>query len=644
MGRARPWLRDALVVLGFAAISCVYAGRPLLHHPGRVILGSGPDPSVPVWFFGWWPHAIATGSNPIMTHAIYAPAGIDLAWTTAMPTLALAFSPLTAIVGPVIAVNVAVLLLPAIAAWTAFRLCLALTRSAWASVVGGYLFGFSSFMLAQQLQIHVSLTASFLLPLVALSIVRFVRGDWSRRRYALCFGVLVALQLGISTEVALTTALMLAIVACLAALLDGGLRSRLWRELVPVTVAGYAAGAVLASPLLVYALRDAQRRDFTGGSSGTDLVNLAVPTSVNGLFGSSFTSLQRHLDVHESVLYLGWPVLLIVAFYAWEQRRSREAWVLLASLVAAVVLALGPRLVVAGHDVAPLPWLAIEKLPGFVNVHVPRFGAYVALFACMIVALWIAQARGRVFRRPYVLPALAVAALVPAFWHAFPLTRPQTPAFFAAGLDRSCLQPGETIAVLPYTPVEDVYQAQAGYRFHLAGGYLSSLVFGLKPIVSFNADPTVVLLDFYGDRGQPSMDAIWAFAKRHDVDRIVALPGVGYPTRRQLEAFGPVQSLGGVYVAPACGTAPLTARSLPASARRVAAEQARGTTIRYCLDGYTYDLRAGLDPGGLLQNATRAVYVAGHGLACSPPAGYRPRGYAPASAGVPPDTYRYYVA
>jgi hypothetical protein len=644
MTRARRWLRDASVVLGFVAISCLYAGWPLRHHPGRVLLGSGPDPSVPVWFFGWWPHAVAAGTNPIQTHVIYSPAGIDLAWTTAMPTLALAFAPLTAIAGPVISVNVAVLLLPAIAAWTAFRLCFALTGSTWASVVGGYLFGFSSFMLAQELQIHVSLTATFLLPLVALAVLRLARGEWSRRRYAICLGVLTALQLGISTEVALTTALMLAVVGCLAALLDPDLRGRLRTSIVPATLAGYAVGAILASPLIFYTLRDAQRRDFTGGSSGTDLVNLLFPTSLNAVFGTSFASMQTHLDVHESALYLGWPVLAIVVMYTREQRRSRGARVLLASLVAAVVFALGPRLVVAGHDIAPLPWEAIEKLPGFVNVHVPRFGAYAALFASMIVALWIAHARGRVFRRPYVLPVLAIAALVPAFWHAFPTTVPQTPAFFAAGLDRSCLHGNETITVLPYTPVEDVYQAEAGYRFRLAGGYLTSLVFGVKPIVSFNADPTVELLDFYGDRGEPSMDAIWAFAKRHDVDRVVALPGGGYPTPRQLRAFGPVQEVGGVYVAPACDSPPLTARPIPPSARLVADEQLHGTTVEYCLDGYTYDLRAGLDPRAILRGARRAVYVDGHGLACEPPAGYRRHGFAPAAPGVPPDTYAAYTA
>ena len=46
--------------------------------------------------------------------------------------------------------NVAELLVPAVSAFTAYLLCRHLTRSLWASLVGGYLFGFSSYMLGQE--------------------------------------------------------------------------------------------------------------------------------------------------------------------------------------------------------------------------------------------------------------------------------------------------------------------------------------------------------------------------------------------------------------------------------------------------------------------------------------------------------------
>src|SRR5712692_316367 len=134
-GRRYPLMRrsrldaNLVVLLGYAAISFGYFGWRLLPHPGRLVIGFAHDPQIFIWSFAWWPHAIATWTNPFVTHALYAPDGINLAWTPSSPGLALAFSPLTVLFGPVVSYNVAALVLPALAAWTAYLLCLELTRS-----------------------------------------------------------------------------------------------------------------------------------------------------------------------------------------------------------------------------------------------------------------------------------------------------------------------------------------------------------------------------------------------------------------------------------------------------------------------------------------------------------------------------------
>ena len=56
-------------------------------------------------------------------------------------------APLTLLIGAFATVQRRHVLMPVLAAWTAFLLCRHLTRSFWASLVGGYLFGFSSYML-----------------------------------------------------------------------------------------------------------------------------------------------------------------------------------------------------------------------------------------------------------------------------------------------------------------------------------------------------------------------------------------------------------------------------------------------------------------------------------------------------------------
>jgi hypothetical protein len=128
---------SAAVLLGYAAISFLYFGVRLLPHPGRLILGTGTDPEIFVWSVAWWPHAILHGDNPFVSHAIWAPDGINLAWTTSVPAIAVAVAPVTLLFGPVAGYNVAALLLPALAAWAAFLLCRHVTRAFWPSLAGG---------------------------------------------------------------------------------------------------------------------------------------------------------------------------------------------------------------------------------------------------------------------------------------------------------------------------------------------------------------------------------------------------------------------------------------------------------------------------------------------------------------------------
>ena len=77
-------------------------------------------------------------------------------------------APLTSLVGPAATYNAAAVALPALAAWTAYLLCRRVTARLWPSVAGGYVFGFSSYVLGQQFG-HLHMTAVLLVPVVALS-------------------------------------------------------------------------------------------------------------------------------------------------------------------------------------------------------------------------------------------------------------------------------------------------------------------------------------------------------------------------------------------------------------------------------------------------------------------------------------------
>jgi hypothetical protein len=463
--------------LAALAVYCVVAflllGLAVARASGSWLVGVGGDSEIFVWSFAWWPHAIGSGIDPLVTHAIWAPVGIDLAWVTSVPGAALLFWPLTALFGPVAAYDVAIVLCLALAAFCAYLLARELTDRFWPSLAGGWAFGFSSYLLGQSLG-HLHAALIFPVPLIALELLRYLRGASSDRRLIIGCGVLGALLVSFSTELALTSALAgLAAVAIARGTLGPDFTptlQRLWR---PLALAG-ALAAVLVSPLLIAALAGFQTgRINSPFVFSADLANLVVPTRLTLVGGDLLDPVSDRFrgNLAENGAYLGLPLLLLCLLEAretWSRRASR-----IAPLCAAVALvcALGPVLRIAGVAVAPLPWLPLAYLPPFVNILPVRLVAYAALAAGVCVASYLAR-RATPGRIALVLVALAAPfpALASDIW--------RSPAGVPAGLHGAAasriVAPGEVVLILPFGGLGHgmLWQARSDFRFRQAGGYL----------------------------------------------------------------------------------------------------------------------------------------------------------------------------
>jgi hypothetical protein len=543
--------RRALAPLAaFLGLSFLYFGVAVAAHPGRDWVGTGTDPQIFVWSLAWWPHAVLHGESPFVTHAVWPTVGLDLAWVSSIPGLAAALMPVTLAAGPVAAYDVAAVLLPALAAWTAFLLCRHVTRRLWPSLLGGYLFGFSSYELGQ-LEGHMHMSAVFLVPLAALLVLRYVEGALDARGLVLRLGPLLALQLLLSTELALTLTLAL-VVACVAAFAlvrssRPALRG-LWRPLA----GAYLLAGVLASPLLAYAVADFQRGSLNEPSHfPADLLNIVVPTPLAALHNawSDRTAAAFIGNNAENGAYLGLPLLSIVAWFAWQRRRRPAARLLLVLLAVAIVAELGPDLRVRGATYAPLPWKLVAGLPALDNVLPVRFALYVVLVAAVIAALWAAGSAPLAAR--VLLPAAAVAATFPSLGHGYWHGHPHRVAFFADGTYRACLEPGATLLALPYPSISGamLWQAEAGFRFRLADAWLSPLVpDGVPHRAAFEA---------LHDDSVPAGGGreLVALARASHAEAIIVDPSADVPWNQVLAHTGVARlTLGGVDVYDLSGT------------------------------------------------------------------------------------------
>ena len=495
------------MLAAYVLISFAYWGLRLLPHPGRFEIGTGTDPQIFIWSFGWWPHALGHGLNPFEARSIWAPQGYNLAWTATAPGMALLFAPLTVLAGPIVSFDVAVVLLPALSAWTAFLLCRHLTRSFWPSVVGGYLFGFSSYMIGQT-EGHMHMTSVFLLPLIVLVVIRYV--------------------------------LALAVAILLAFLLVPAARRRLVQLVAPLA-ASYALACVLAAPLLYYALEGFQSTSINEPTTyTTDPLNLIIPTQLILVGGHAARKISQHFPANDSErdAYLGIPVLVMFVLFAIHRWRTPAGRLLLAGFGVALIATIGVWLTIYGHKIVTMPWEHIGYLPIFNNVLPSRLMLFVVLVVAIADALWMSSTRGWL---AVVLPVLAVVSLVPnPAADAFKTTA-YVPQFFRGDDLRRCIHPNETVLIFPQAKHGSsmLWQAVSAFRFRLADGYVTP-----DPPVSYYTSPAIARI---ANREVTWRDLV-PFARDKHVTTLLVDAKQPDPYTSLLQPLAPPKAAGGVLV------------------------------------------------------------------------------------------------
>jgi hypothetical protein len=285
--------------------------------------------------------------------------------------------------------------------------------------------------------------------------------------------------------------------------------------IVPLLGAG-AIALALTSVFIYYALTgDVSNAFFAkfGDTFSADALGFLIPTSVLRVGRSWFSNVSATFygGTPEDGVYVGVVMALVVARYVITRWGRPGTRLLLAMLGLVVVLMLGSHLRFAGRWTIPLPWHWLSHLPLLFKVAPIRLGVYMYLIIAVIVALWLAQPRShRVWLTKWAVAALLLITLLPSLNTGLWKAQPTNPSLFADGGYRTVLRPGEIILELPLTTSADnmLWQAEAGFNFRMADGYLGALTPAsfardLTPAVATvrnQPDPTA-LQDFIVDRG-----------------------------------------------------------------------------------------------------------------------------------------------
>jgi hypothetical protein len=494
---------------------------PGVLHMSTHIIGRGGDALFHIWAMRWWQHALLTWHNPFITHQIFAPVGVNLTWTTLVPLLGFLSWPLYGFLSVSAAYNVLVLASLAISATSAFALSDCMTNSLTASLLAGFIYGFSPYMTAHASG-HIPLIFTPFPPLLGLALYLFATGRLAARRFVPITALILFLLLATYEETFALSALVLGLAFALAYF--SSWRTRLERakiaRIAAAVACSYAIAVVAFSPYLYWQFfGPAPMRPPTvfhqPNEYVTDLVNILIPTPVNMFGGQFFSSLTARFtgNLGEWNGYISLPLIVVALsslVYASRSGCTLDRF-LLALAAAVMLLSLGPTLHVAGrYQLLPftlpwshagehgtpvrLPWWVVERMPLIKHAVPSRLMVFVFLCLALVVSRW--AARTSHFKR-----LLAIVSIVFFYLPALPYPTDDTPtripSFFRSVEVRRLIRPGSTALILPADPAdaaalrvkeaEDSVRAMADqlvadFWFKIPEGYAGYVPAGFLPL------------------------------------------------------------------------------------------------------------------------------------------------------------------
>jgi hypothetical protein len=445
--------------------------------PFSTQVGGAGDADEYDWFLSWLPFAIGHAHDPLVSHYVNFPTGINLMWNTSVILPSLLLSPITVVFGATFSYNVLATLAPALSATFAYW---AFRR--WAGMVpslaGALLFGFSPFMVSQSAG-HLAQTVLWSAPVFLVLFDRLLvvqRGrPWLE---GAAIGLLAWVQLLTSEEILAMEAVVAVVAVVVLWAVNFGEAPRYLPYATRGAGVAVVAFVVPSLPFLAmqylgpYRVQSPHPPDVYL----SDLLNFVVPTNITKFATKAALHLAAHFSGNgsEEGAYIGIPFLLVMLLALALARRRKVTWVAMAGFLAAAVLSLGPTLHVGGHDtLVRLPDDLLQKVGPFKNVLPDRFASVMTLFAGLLVALGLDGLRR--LPRPamaggWALGALGAVALLPItnFPASLdPLFAAYTGGLACPGASNSAAHPPIALVMPAENELDLRWQAEANFCFEM---------------------------------------------------------------------------------------------------------------------------------------------------------------------------------
>ena len=586
----RLWPGVVCCVLYVVFASATYGFAPL--GSSRVPGIKWNDSVEEIWWLAWAAHAFPNVHSLFLAQGQNYPYGQNFGVNGSMLALGVLFAPITHAFGPIVTFE---LLLRLGLATSAASMCFVLRRwTSWwpAAFVGGLLYGFSAYTYTFGSDLFLIFVP--LPPLIMLVLYEiFVRQKWRVEIAGIALGLLCVLQFFIWVEVLAGSVVIGSLGITLLLIVSRDKFAERWRYAARAAIYAFGVATVLLAYPLVFtftgpeSVKGSPQLTFFLATFNTDLLDPLKAVSRQWLVPDLLTAASS-----DNALYLGLPLILVLACFAVFLRSRKEILFAGAMTLIAFVLSLGSHLTINGHRTwVSLPYSVLSHLPALSGFEARRFALFTDLFAAAMFAIGMDELRKRLRQYPHtrnpakpnralriVAPGfLALAVVLPLVPRSIqPTTQTPVPDFFTSRAVDS-IPSGGVVLAFPYPdgatnaplalltrPVDSAMldQAVSGMRFTLIGGFgwfpSPSGEGGVSSTPQLEPRSVQALFDSGYLGGTPpkgNMDAnLRTFLYKYDVQAVlVAPPGrpdvdpnLGRVVSALTEAIGPPKSTGGV--------------------------------------------------------------------------------------------------
>lgn len=383
-------------------------------------IGYSPNYNNFIWNMAWWNHSLSNFSNPFYTKYIWYKNGVSLSWNALfLPAYGIISSAVIKVISPIALANIVYLLQPVLASFFAFILFFKITKSFSGSFAGGFIYGFSSYMIEEFVQANIGYMTIFIIPVVALLCYFLFIKEISYKKVYILLSISLLFQAGTSLEVFLSI-LVFSFVTFIVSLFyikeDGFMKLK---GPIIVLAASYLTVIVLISPWLYSML---YQHYFSGdkfGWNGTNLISIVLPSHFNayGFGQNNLWSSHWGQNTPFTSGYIGIPILAFILYFFASRKYDHYNFIKML-LILFFIMTVGRYLYFtspypSSPDIpAYMPWYPTRFIPIIKDMQPHRFMVYLNLVIGLMIALYASVEKSRT--KKLLLLLMFMISLLPA--------------------------------------------------------------------------------------------------------------------------------------------------------------------------------------------------------------------------------------